>query len=163
MSDSSNVGYFLSFSQDNEFKLEYSFNNIERSGTPGVFDGTNAPFVKFKIDGQVTNISYYFDPSRVGSDSPVGAQSFIDVKKTPFDGTYNVTKIIDDTNFQFPLAFEPEFTQANVGNDDQGVEYSKYSTTSLKAIGPINAIKLISAGGFYKKLPIISDLSLIHI
>ena len=47
-----------------------------------MFDGTNAPFVKLKVDGQVTNISYYFDPSRLGANSPVGSTSFVDVKKT---------------------------------------------------------------------------------
>ena len=159
MSDSSNTGYFLSFSQDNEFKLEYSFNNIEREGTPGVFDGTNAPFVKLKVDGQVTNISYYFDPSRLGANSPVGSTSFVDVKKTPFDGTYVVSEIESDTVFKFALSREPEFTNANVGEDDNDVPYSTYSTTSKRAIGPIAGIKLISAGGFYKKLPIISDIA----
>ena len=159
MSDSSNLGYYLSFSQDNEFKLEYSFNNIEREGTPGVYDGTNAPFVKLKVDGQVTNISYYFDPSRVGANSPVGGTSFVDVKKTPFDGTYVVNEIESDTIFKFPLDREPEFTNANVGEDDQDVPYSTYSTTSRRAIGPIASIKLISKGGFYKKLPVISDIA----
>ena len=159
MSDSSNAGYFLSFSQDNEFKLEYSFNNIEREGTPGVFDGTNSPFVKLKVDGQVTNISYYFDPSRIGANSPVGSTSFVDVKKTPFDGTYTVTETESDTIFKFPLIREPEFQNANVGENDQDVPYSTYSTSSKRAIGPIANIKLISAGGFYKKLPIIQDIA----
>ena len=159
MSDSSNLGYYLSFSQDNEFKLEYSFNNIERQGTPGVFDGTNAPFVKLKVDGQVTNISYYFDPSRTGANSPVGGKSFIDVKKTPFDGRYTVSKVLSQNEFQFPLLFEPENNNAEIGSDDQGNPYSVYSTTSKRAIGPIADIKLISAGGFYQRLPIISDIA----
>ena len=60
VSDTSNFGYYLSFSQDNQYKLEYSFNNIERSGTPGIPLGAGQyPFVKFSVLGDVTNISYY--------------------------------------------------------------------------------------------------------
>ena len=40
VSDTSNLGYYLSFSQDNQYKLEYSFNNIERNGTPGIAGAT---------------------------------------------------------------------------------------------------------------------------
>ena len=54
---------------------------------------------------------------------------------------------------------EPEFNTAMIGLDDQDKPNSYYSTTSKKAIGPINTIKLISPGGFYKKLPIISEVA----
>ena len=92
VSDPSNLNYYLSFSQDNQYKLEYSFNNITRSGTPGIpLGGSAYPFVKFSVLGDVTNISYYFDPSRTGSDSPVGEGSFIDVITTPFQGTFSVS------------------------------------------------------------------------
>ena len=159
MSDASNFGYYLSFSQDNQFKLEYSFNVIEREGTPGVASATETPTVQFTIGGEVTNITYYFDPSRLGSNSPVGANSFIDVIKTPFDGTFRISEVLSDTEFRFPLLHEPEFTNANIGLDDQDQPNSKYSTTSVKAIGPINNIKLISPGGFYQKLPVVSDIA----
>ena len=159
MSDASNFGYYLSFSQDNQFKLEYSFNVIEREGTPGVASATETPTVQFTIGGEVTNITYYFDPSRLGSNSPVGANSFIDVIKTPFDGTFRISEVLSDTEFRFPLLYEPEFTNANIGLDDQDQPNSKYSTTSVKAIGPINNIKLISPGGFYQRLPVVSDIA----
>ena len=159
MSDSSNFGYYLSFAQDNQYKLEYSFNVIEREGTPGLSSATETPVVKFTIGGEVTNITYYFDPSRTGTTSPVGANSFIDVIKTPFDGRFTISEIISDTEFRFPLLYEPEFTNAEIGLDDQDVPNTIYSTTSTKAIGPINSIKLISPGGFYKKLPVIDDIS----
>lgn len=159
MSDSSNFGYYLSFAQDNQFKLEYSFNVIEREGTPGLSSSTETPVVKFTIGGEVTNITYYFDPSRTGATSPVGANSFIDVIKTPFDGRFTISEVISDTEFRFPLLYEPEFTNAEIGDDDQDRPNTIYSTTSTKAIGPINSIKLISPGGFYTKLPIISDIA----
>ena len=159
MSDPSNFGYYLSFSQDNQFKLEYSFNVIEREGTPGLASTTETPVVKFTVGGEVTNITYYFDPSRTNSNSPVGPNSFIDVIKTPYDGVFKISSVISDTEFRFPLLHEPEFTNAEIGVDDQDNPNSYYSTTSLRAIGPINGIKLISAGGFYTKLPVISDIA----
>ena len=38
LDDDSNLGYFLSFSRDNQYKLEYPFINIIREGTPGFTD-----------------------------------------------------------------------------------------------------------------------------
>ncbi|AOV61558.1 virion structural protein [Synechococcus phage S-WAM1] len=159
MSDVSNFGYYLSFAQDNQYKLEYSFNVIEREGTPGLSSAAETPVVKFTIGGEVTNITYYFDPSRTGATSPVGSNSFIDVIKTPYDGRFKISEILSDTEFRFPLLYEPEFNNAEIGLDDQDKSNTIYSTTSKKAIGPINSIKLISPGGFYKKLPIISDIA----
>ena len=109
--------------------------------------------------GDVTNISYYFDPSRTGSDSPVGDNSFIDVITTPFQGTFTVAEVLSDTEFRFQLDKEPERLNAEVGTDPFDNVYSYYSTTSVRAVGPINTIKLVSAGGFYQKLPIISDIA----
>ena len=160
VSDVSNFGYYLSFSQDNQYKLEYSFNNIVREGTPGINNAAGAaPFVQFSVLGDVTNISYYFDPSRTGDDSPVGSNSFIDVIKTPYDGRFAIAEIVDDFTFKFPLLREPEKNSAEVITDEFDQPYSYYSTTSTRAIGPINTIKLVSPGGFYKKLPIISDIA----
>ena len=160
VSDPSNFGYYLSFSQDNQYKLEYSFNNIERVGTPGIdATGSSAPFVKFSTLGQVTNISYYFDPSRLGADSPVGANSFIDVITTPFQGTFTISEVVTDFQFKFPLLKEPERSAAEVITDEFDNPYTFYSTTSTRAVGPINSIKLVSPGGFYQKLPIISDIA----
>jgi len=160
VSDPSNFGYYLSFSQDNQYKLEYSFNNIERAGTPGIdATGSSSPFVKFSVLGDVTNISYYFDPSRLGADSPVGANSFIDVITTPFQGTFTISEIVTDFQFKFPLLKEPERSAAEVITDEFDNPYTFYSTTSTRAVGPINSIKLVSPGGFYQKLPIISDIA----
>ena len=121
--------------------------------------GANYPFVKFSVLGDVTNISYYFDPSRTGSTSPVGDNSFIDVITTPYQGTFTISQVLSDTEFQFPLLKEPERTSAEVGTDEFGNVYSYYSTTSTRAVGPINSIQLVSPGGFYQKLPIINDIA----
>ena len=157
--DASNLNYYLSFAQDNQYKLEYSFNNITRVGTPGIQAEGLRPYVKFSAIGNVTNISYYFDPSRIGAMSPVGDNSFVDVIKTPYDGTFTISQIVNNTEFKFPLLLEPETSAAEVQDDEFGNPFTFYSTTSIKAIGPINTIKLVSPGGFYQRLPIISDIA----
>ena len=111
-------------------KLEYSFNSIERIGTPGVTGGGQPnPSVKLKVDRDiVTNISYYFDPSRTGSDSPVIDGSYLDVVGSPYEGSFTVTGTSGATitrgadTMRFPLVNEPE------GNAD--VINAFYSTAS---------------------------------
>ena len=161
LDDPSNFGYYMSFSKDNQYKLEYPFVNIVREGIPGLTDQTSPkPLVKFIVDEDVTNISYYFDPSRtLPTNSPVGEASFIDVIQTPYKGTFTINQILSDTEFTFPLLVEPEKTNAPLGVTETGVSRASYSTTSLKAIGPIASIKLVNPGGFYQKLPIVTDIS----
>lgn len=161
LDDPSNFGYFLSFSKDNQYKLEYPFINIIREGTPGLTDDDSpTPLVKFVVTDAVTNISYYFDPSRTGANSPVGEGSFIDVITTPYAGTFRVSATGNaGTTFDFKLFNEPEKTTAPVGNNEFGNPRSYYSTSSLKAIGPIADIKLVNPGGFYQRLPIVTDIA----
>ena len=161
LDDPSNFGYYLSFSKDNQYKLEYPFINIIREGTPGLTDDDSpTPLVKFVVTDSVTNISYYFDPSRTGANSPVGEGSFIDVIPSPYTGTFRVTSTNSQgTEFDFRLETEPEKATAPVGNNEFGNPRSFYSTTSEKAIGPIASIKLVNPGGFYQKLPIVTDIA----
>jgi hypothetical protein len=149
--DSSNAGYYLSFSKDNQYKLEYSFNNITRNGNAGIDPPGVIPYVRFKTVGDVTNISYYFDPSHIGADSPVGVNSFIDVVDTPYKGRFRITSTPTGKQFKFKLEREPEGPVI--------LDTTSYSTTSTKAAGPINSIKLVNKGGFYKKLPIITNIA----
>ena len=149
--DGSNAGYYLSFSKDNQYKLEYSFNNITRNGNAGIDPPGVIPYVRFKTIGEVTNISYYFDPSHTGSDSPVGTNSFIDVVDTPYKGKFRITATPTSKQFRFVLEREPEGPVI--------LDSTKYSTTSTKAAGPINSIKLVNKGGFYKKLPIVTNIA----
>ena len=162
LSHSSLVGGNLSFAKDSLYKLEYSFNSIDRVGTPGVTGaGQPTPSVTLKVDQTVvTNISYYFDPSRTGSDSPVVAGSYLDVVDSPYKGTFQISGIAGATItrgadiIKYPLLNEPE------GAAD--INQTTYSTSSLKAVGSINAVRIVNPGGFYTRLPIVS-LSLIHI
>jgi len=159
LSHSSMANGNLSFSKDNLYKLEYSFNSIERIGTPGVTgEGQPTPTVKLKVDRNiVTNISYYFDPSRPDDDtSPVIKDSYLDVVDSPYLGTFLVSGIDGATItrgadvIKFPLVNEPEGA-ANVST-------ASYSTSSVKAVGSISDIRIVNGGGFYQKLPIISGI-----
>jgi len=159
LSHSSMLGGNLSFSKDPLYKLEYSFNSIERVGTPGVTgQGATTPTVKFKVDeGIVTNISYYFDPSRVGNnDSPIIQGSYLDVVTSPYKGTFQVSGVAGATitrgadQIKFPLINEPE------GNAD--VSRASYSTSSRRAVGSIDSIRIVNPGGFYTRLPIVDSI-----
>ena len=155
MSHSSLLGGNISFAKDSLYKLEYSFNIIERIGTPGIVAGAQRPTVKFKVDDSiVTNISYYFDPSRVGDDSPVNPSSYLDVGPSPYIGDFVVSSTTGgtitsgDVTFKFPLINEVRrpATTSSVS----------YSTRSEKAVGSIADIRIVNGGGFYTKLPVVS-------
>lgn len=156
-SHSSMQGHYLSFYRDNLYKIEYTFKNIVRRGTPGFDEPGNSPFISFKITDDVSNISYYADPSNLTTDGPVDSKSYIDVQPSPYIGTFVITDLAGGTitsgpnRFKFELLFEPEKTAT--------ASASSYSTSSSKAVGPISKIRLINGGGFYKKLPIITDIA----
>lgn len=158
VSHPSMAGYFLSFSKDNLNKLEYSFNSIIRTGVPGVVTtGSPVPKVLFKVtQPEITNISYYFDPSRVGEDAPVNPDAYLAVTYSPYIGEKTVAFLDGATitrgpdTFKFPLIDEPE-GPANIVN-------ASYETSSQKVVGEIGSIRIINSGGFYKKLPIVSDI-----
>ena len=155
---SSMLGGNLSFAKDPLYKLEYSFNSIERIGTPGVTgQGVPTPTVKFKVtEDVITNISYYFDPSRTGDDSPVISDSYLDVTFSPYVGTFTVsstsggTITSGDNTFQFVLTNQPE--------DVATIANATYSTSSKKAVGAISNIRIVNPGGFYTKLPVVDTI-----
>ena len=153
VSHTSMNGYFLSFSKDNLNKLEYSFNSILRTGLPG---GTGAT-VAFRVtQPEITNISYYFDPSRIGANSPVNENAYLDVVDSPYLGEFTVGILAGATItrgpdvIKFPLANEPEGA-ANVNQ-------SSYTTSATSVVGQIGNIRIVNPGGFYRKLPIVSNI-----
>ena len=147
-----------SIMKDNLNKLEYSFNSIERVGTPGVTgEGVPTPTVKLKVDSSiVTNISYYFDPSRTGTDSPIVEGSYLDVTNSPYLGNFTITSTSGQTitrgadTFKFSLNNEPE------GAAD--ITQASYTTSSVKAVGSIGAVRIVNSGGFYTRLPIVTSI-----
>lgn len=161
-------GYFFSFSRDNLYKLEYSFNSIIRTGIPGVVavNSTVTPKIQFVVTKpEITGISYYFDPSRTDDEtSPVSKTSYIDVVDSPYTGEFTVTGIAGATItrgadiFKFKLSNEPEGSATITRDTSNEVLSPTYTTSSLKVAGPIGGIRLVSGGGFYKKLPIVSGI-----
>ena len=159
VSHSSMLGGNLSFSKDSLNKLEYSFNSIERIGTPGVTgEGQPTPSVKLKVDNDiVTNISYYFDPSRTGANSPIDPNSFLDIVPSPYIGVFTVestsggTITRGDDTFRFVLDTEPEGDAERLN--------TTYTTSSEKAVGSIGDIRIVNNGGFYTKLPKITGIN----
>ena len=155
-SDSSMQGHYLSFYRDNLYKIEYTFKNIVRKGTPGFDEPGNSPFISFKVTDDVANISYYADPSDLSEDGPSSSLSYIDILPSPYIGNFVITNleggsITEGPNrMKFVLSFEPEKSAV--------AAFSSYSTTSQKAVGSISKIRLVNGGGFYKKLPIISGI-----
>jgi hypothetical protein len=158
VSHSSMLGTNLSFSRDNLYKLEYSFNSIERVGTPGVTgQGQPNPTIKLKVDkGIVTNISYYFDPSRTGTDSPIDSNSYLDIVDSPYLGIFNITSTAGGTITQGPNIFK--FLLSNEPEGNANIITTTYTTSSKKAVGSIGDIRLINSGGFYSKLPIVTGI-----
>ncbi|AIX20959.1 structural protein [Synechococcus phage ACG-2014d] len=157
LGDPSLEGYFFSFSKDNLFKLEYSFNSIQRVGTPGIQNGSDPePYVQLSVANDVTNISYYFDPSRTGDTSPVDSGTYLDVITSPYAGNFIINRLdgatitSGATIFKFPLLNETE--------SDASSTRTTYETYSKAAAGPIGDIRLINGGGFYTKLPVISSI-----
>jgi hypothetical protein len=159
-SDPSNIGHFLSFYRDNLNRIEYTFKNIVRQGVPGVDQPGVSPFIAFKVTDDVSNISYYNDPSKSSDESPVGENSYIDVLPSPYIGSFEVKELGGATvttganQLIFPLRFDPE--KAAIAS------LSSYTTTSRKAVGSIGQIRLINGGGFYKKLPVITGFESIR-
>ena len=158
LSHSTMVGANLSFARDSLYKLEYSFNLINREGSPGVTGGGQpAPTVSFTVDRDlVTNISYYFDPARTGDDSPVIPGSYLDVVESPYKGEFTIsstsggTITSGDDTMRFPLLNEPEGPAT--------VSTASYSTNSEKAVGAIADIRIVNKGGFYTRLPLVSGI-----
>ena len=158
VSHSSMLGSNLSFSKDNLYKLEYSFNSIERVGTPGVTgEGQPTPTVKLKVDRDfVTNISYYFDPSRTGDTSPIDENSYLDIVDSPYLGTFIITETGGETITTGPVILK--FALQNEPEGNANITQTTYTTSSKKAVGAIGDIRLINSGGFYAKLPVVTNI-----
>ena len=115
------------------------------------------PSVKLKVDRDiVTNISYYFDPSRTGADSPVVPGSYLDVVDSPYKGNFEISLL------QVLLLLVVLILSSSLFSMNQKVLQilTKHliHTFSLRAVGSINAVRIVNPGGFYTRLPIVSSI-----
>ncbi|NHK40121.1 hypothetical protein, partial [Thermus thermophilus] len=82
--------------------------------------------------------------------------SYLDVVSSPYRGTFQVSGVAGATitrgadQIKFPLQNEPE------GNAD--VSRASYSTSSRRAVGSIDNIRIVNPGGFYTRLPIVDSI-----
>jgi hypothetical protein len=142
VSDSSNSGYYLSFSQDTDNNI--SIYNITRTGVAGtpnakiIFNETNLTTLN------VSRVYYYELNGKVSNNNP-----YFVVKPHPFSGLHTITSI-DSNRFKYSISQQPDSTNFNQ------ISYFTYSTNT---IGAINSIKNIDGGKNYKKLPKILGIS----
>ena len=102
------------------------------------------------------SISYYFDPSRTGTDSPIDSNSYLDIVDSPYLGTFDITSTAGGTITQGPNIFK--FLLSNEPEGNANIITTTYTTSSKKAVCSIGDIRLINSGGFYSKLPIVTGI-----
>lgn len=140
VSDSSNSGYNLWFSED--FSNINQIQNIAitgTAGTPGAFITLSEDILK---DTNISRVYYYEQNNKI-----LNNKSFFAVKNY-FEGLYSI-KIVDNSTFKINFESQPEKDlYSNVS----------YSTTSLSTTGSIFKIKTNDGGEGYKKLPLLKGI-----
>jgi len=136
VSDSSNTGYSLVFSEDFGNINQINFATV--SGVPG---NTGAVIIfdeNILSDLDISRLYYYELRNRV-----VNGRNKFDVKNNYFSGPKDIT-IIDDHTFKYSINGQPE---------ERVVNNINYETTSESALGKIVSIENIDGGFGFKKLP----------
>ena len=152
LSDSSVSDYSLKFYYDQNYKNQFTssgisttFNIVSVANTTGSITTTTIGF------GTALPEKLYYNLEKSGSisttDTEVQNYSEIIFVDSDYNGTYNINRI-DDTSFSLFLGNKPEKLSYN------NVEATTtYKTNSKTAKGGIEAIKIISSGSNYKKIP----------
>ena len=146
LSDSSVSGYKLRFYYDQDYGNEFISSGI--STTFDVVSVGNTTTIGF---GSSLPEKLFYNLEKSGSisttDTEVHNYSKIIFVDSDYNGTYNINRI-DDTSFSLFLDNRPEKLSYN------NVEATTtYKTNSKTAKGGIEAIKIISSGSNYKKIP----------
>ncbi len=153
VSDSSNEGVILNFSRDDTNRVTYTFNNVFRSNVPA---GLVGAFVDFIVDEEAGQLSYYFNASSLeNSNNFVLNDSSISLRETPYNGTFRVFRVLNDTQLLFELPYEPECDAYVDSASTNTASYVSYSPTSS---GSISEISIFNNGGYFKVLPTLSDI-----
>ena len=154
LSDSSLNGYKFKLYHDSEFNNEFV-----STGTTSVFAAIGVGTIGVSTNASVT-INYteslperlYYNLEKSGyistSDTEVKNYNEILFVNSSFNNSYSVSGI-GTTTFQITLRGDDEKTEYTESECD----VLEYTTTSLSATGPVNAVKIKSFGSRYKKLP----------
>jgi hypothetical protein len=154
------TGYNLRFYYDSEFKNEFvsignttSFSSIG-IGTAGI--STNAKVSLKYSSGMPVYLYYNLEKSGFisTSDTDVVNGSKILFVDSVYTGTYSISGV-GTTSFNISLPTIPEKLSYSASECDN----LKYSTRSLTAKGSISAVKILSGGTNYKKLPGFSSIT----
>lgn len=136
VSDSSNAGYTLAFSEDANNNV--GLYNVKRLGIPG---NANAKVVvneaNFTLAG-ITRIYYHELEGLIPN-----YKTYFDIRNHEYVGLHNII-VVDNFTFKYKVTDQPEPVTLS------GISYFTYSQS---AIGKINTILNIDGGKDYKKLP----------
>ena len=138
LSDISNTGYDLSFSEDST-----NINTIDSfplNGTPGT-PGCTLTLNESVVRGLNLDRIYYFEKNN----NIVNNKTNFDITTYPFEGEHNV-KVIDDYTFKYSIESQLE---------SQTYTDVSYSTNSISSVGKIKTIKNVDGGSGYKQLPLV--------
>jgi hypothetical protein len=141
ISDSSNLGYNLIFSEDSSNINEIT--SLIRVGTPGL-PGAVINFSNEILNDTLISRVYYFEQNNLIQNN----KTYFTVADSYIENSH-VIKIVDNYTFKYSLLGQPEKT--NYSN-------TSYYTYSASAIGNIVKIKNIDGGGGYKKLPLVRGI-----
>ena len=141
ISDSSNTGYNLIFSEDSSNINEIT--SVVQSGTAGS-PGATITFSEEILNDNFISRIYYFEQNNLIRNNKI----FFAIKNSYIENSH-IIKIVNNNTFKYSLSGQPEKTTYS------GVTYYTYSKS---AVGSIVKIKNIDGGGGYKKLPLIKGV-----
>ena len=153
--------------RDTNFTNPY-FNNDEDDGFQVIGVGTVGVTTTARVDLSVTqntpnDLFYKLTPVNLDINAPLKRNPIIDtdvvnhsslkISDSVYNGDYVITGI-GSTTFSFVLPSQPE----KDGYTKEEATNLKYNTSSTRAIGSINRIRIISKGRNYQNIPVVTSI-----
>jgi len=154
VSDSSLDGYNLKLFYDNKFENELvsigSSTTFTTSGVGTVGVTTGATFTLNYHEDLPSKIYYQLEKGGFISTSDITVKNYSEILfvESKYNGTYSISGI-GSTTFDISLSGTPESLSYNQGS----TKVLKYSTSSPRALGGVDSMRITFGGSNYKKLP----------